>query len=41
MLALHRAYTAQVNRFAEEQGELAQAAAEALSHAREATRPTR
>jgi hypothetical protein len=41
MLALHRAYTAQVNRFAEEQGDLAQAASEALSHAREATRPTR
>ena len=41
MLALHRAYTTQVNRFAEEQGDLARAAAEALGHAREATRPTR
>jgi hypothetical protein len=41
MLALHRAYSAQVNRFAEEQGDLARAAAEALGHAREATRPTR
>jgi hypothetical protein len=41
MLALHRAYTAQVNRFAEEQGDLARAAAEALRHAREAARSTR
>jgi hypothetical protein len=41
MLALHRAYTAQVNRFAEEQGDLARAAAEALGHARDVTRPTR
>lgn len=35
MLALHRSYTLQVNRFAEESGDLAQAAAEALRHARE------
>jgi len=34
MLALPRAYTAQVNRFADEQGDLARAAAEALHHAR-------
>jgi hypothetical protein len=33
--ALHRAYTAQVNRFAQEQSDLANAAAEALAHARE------
>ncbi len=36
MLALHRAYTAQVNRFAQEEGDLARAAAEALAHARRA-----
>ena len=36
MLALHRAYQAQVNRFAREEGDLANAAAEALAHAREA-----
>jgi hypothetical protein len=36
MLALHRAYNAQVNRFAQEEGDLARAATEALSHAREA-----
>ncbi len=36
LLALHRAYTTQVNRFAQEEGDLAQAAAEALAHAREA-----
>lgn len=36
MLALHRAYQAQVNRFAQEEGDLASAAAEALAHAREA-----
>lgn len=36
LLALHRAYAAQVNRFAHEEGDLAQAAAEALAHAREA-----
>jgi hypothetical protein len=41
MLALHRAYTAQVNRFAAEQGDLARAAAEAMRHAREAARPSR
>jgi hypothetical protein len=35
LLALHRAYAAQVNRFAQERGDLAQAAAEALAHARE------
>jgi hypothetical protein len=40
MLALHRAYTAQVNRFADEQGDLARAAAEAIAHAREAARPS-
>jgi hypothetical protein len=34
--ALHRVYTAQVNRFAQEEGDLANAAAEALAHAREA-----
>jgi len=33
--ALHRAYAAQVNRFAQEEGDLANAAAEALAHARE------
>jgi len=36
MLALHRAYTAQVNRFAQEHADLATAAAEAMEHAREA-----
>jgi hypothetical protein len=36
LLALHRAYAAQVNRFAQEEGDLAHAAAEALAHAREA-----
>jgi hypothetical protein len=35
LLALHRAYAAQVNRFAQEEGDLANAAAEALAHARE------
>ncbi|HTP26967.1 MAG TPA: hypothetical protein VMK12_15100 [Anaeromyxobacteraceae bacterium] len=35
LLALHRAYATQVNRFAQEQGELAQGAAEALAHARD------
>ncbi len=35
MVALHRVYAAQVNRFAKEEGDLAQAAAEALAHARE------
>ncbi len=34
MLALHRAYRAQVNRFAQEQGDLARVAAEAMAHAR-------
>jgi hypothetical protein len=41
MLALHRAYTAQVNRFAQELGDLARAAAEAVRHAREAARAQR
>jgi hypothetical protein len=41
MLALHRAYSTQVNRFAEEQGDLARAAAEALRNAREAARRER
>lgn len=36
VLVLHRAYQAQVNRFAQEEGDLANAAAEALAHAREA-----
>lgn len=36
LLALHRVYAAQVNRFAQEKADLAQAAAEALAHAREA-----
>ena len=34
LLALHRVYAAQVNRFALEKGDLARAAAEALAHAR-------
>jgi hypothetical protein len=41
MLALHRAYSTQVNRFAEEQGDLSRAAAEALRNAREAARRER
>jgi len=41
ILALHRAYTAQVNRFADEQGDLARAAAEALLNARSAARKER
>jgi hypothetical protein len=41
MLALHRAYTAQVNRFADEHGDLARAAAETMAHAREAARPSK
>ncbi len=41
MLALHPAYTAQVNRFAAEQGDLARAAAESMRHAREAARGSR
>lgn len=40
-VALHRAYTAQVNRFAQEQGDLARAAAEAMQHARDAARAAR
>lgn len=35
ILALHRAYNAQVNRFAKEEGDLARAATEAMGHARE------
>jgi hypothetical protein len=35
LMALHRVYAAQVNRFAQEQGDLLQAVAEALAHARE------
>lgn len=35
LLALHRAYAAQVNRFGQEQGDLLRAVAEALAHARE------
>lgn len=34
LLALHRAYAAQVNRFAQDDWDLAQAAAESLAHAR-------
>jgi hypothetical protein len=40
MLALHRAYTAQVNRFGEEMGDLAKGATEAVRHARRAARGT-
>ncbi len=36
VLALHRAYAAQVSRFAQEHGDLLQVVAEALAHAREA-----
>jgi hypothetical protein len=38
MLALHRAYAAQVNRFGEEHADLARGAAEALAHARRAVK---
>jgi hypothetical protein len=38
LVALHRAYTAQVNRFAQENEDLARAAAEAMSHASAAAR---
>jgi hypothetical protein len=41
MRALHRAYRTQVTRFAQEQGDLARAAAEALSHARKAVEASR
>ncbi len=41
LLALHRAYAAQVNRFAQEQGDLTRAAAESLAHARQAVAQTR
>ena len=41
ILALHRAYQAQVNRFAQEEGDLAQAAAEALANARRAVSQAR
>lgn len=40
MMALHRAYSAQVNRFGEELGDLARGAAEAMRHARTAARGT-
>lgn len=39
VLAVHRAYTLQVNRFAAEQAEVARAAADALEKARAAQRP--
>ena len=41
MLALHRAYTAQVNRFGQEHADLARGAAEAFAHAREAVKNAR
>ena len=41
MLALHRVYNAQVLRFANEEGDLARAAAEAMAHARRAVRGER
>ena len=41
MMALHRAYNAQVLRFANEEGDLARAAAEAMAHARQAVRAER
>ncbi len=41
MLALHRAYAVQVSRFAKEEEDLARAASEALTHAREAVGRTR
>jgi len=41
MLALHRAYTAHVNRFAQEDADLARAASEAMEHAREAAARSR
>ncbi len=41
LLALHRAYAAQVNRFAQEHGDLGRAAAEAFAHAREAVTRSR
>jgi hypothetical protein len=40
-MALHRAYNSQVLRFANEEGDLARAAAEAMAHAREAVRRVR
>jgi len=40
-LALHRAYSAHVNRFAQENADLARAAAEAMVHAREAAARSR
>lgn len=41
MLALHRAYAIEVTRFAADHGDLVQAAAEALAHARVAVQQTR
>ncbi len=41
LLALHRAYRAQVNRFAQEQGDLMHSAAEAMAHARRAVEASR
>ncbi len=41
ILALHRAYRAQVNRFAQEQGDLARVAAEAMVHARRSVETSR
>ena len=41
MMALHRVYNAQVLRFANEEGDLARAAAEAMAHARNAVRRER
>jgi hypothetical protein len=41
LLALHRAYAAQVNRFGQEVGDLANGTAEALAHAREEVGKTR
>jgi len=41
MLALHRAYAIQVTRFGADHGDLVQAAAEALAHARVAVQRTR
>lgn len=41
MMALHRVYNAQVLRFANEEGDLARAAAEAMAHARKAVRRER
>jgi hypothetical protein len=40
MLALHRAYTAYLNRFADEHRDLTRSAAEALGRARRAISPS-